>query len=239
MSTIEYISYPRNLESRPVLGLIRKDFENLRSRYPYLATLTIPYHSQENGLPERSDYSRIVKIEDKLEVGVRPLGEYIGHLVGEGRAILLFVFSNARPSPVTIRMGILNKEMFAFDPADWNWFDASARPSAQEIVISKYAPLYDQLSQAGDRHSAVRPVDFASHFKTSRGRDEFISAVTLRGFRLGSQGMWEPQPGDFWVEYVLDTSVEKFVMAPLVQELEESSHHFGGEFDGWACPVMR
>lgn len=163
MSTIEYISYPRNLESRPVLGLIRKDFENLRSRYPYLATLTIPYHSQENGLPERSDYSRIVKIEDKLEVGVRPLGEYIGHLVGEGRAILLFVFSNARPSPVTIRMGILNKEMFAFDPADWNWFDASARPSAQEIVISKYAPLYDQLSQAGDRHSAVRPVDFASH----------------------------------------------------------------------------
>jgi hypothetical protein len=49
----------------------------------------------------------------------------------------------------------------------------------------------------------------------------------------------EPEPDDFWCELVKDTSVEPDTIGRLTGLAREIAQKNGGEFDGWACPVMK
>lgn len=243
MSTAEFVSYHRDLETRPCLGMIRKDVAALRAQFPFLLALTLEYSSGPNGLPASSaDHQRISKIEDKLESAARPGAEFLGHVTGGGRTVFLFASRTAQVAPVTVGTGLFKKETFSLvAPATdaWAWFESGLAPTAVEIAVSAYLPLYAQLKQHGDRHEATRPVDFAAFFPSADRREAFLAEVFGLGFTLGQQGGWEPRPGDFWCEFVKETAIEPSVMGPLVLELEALAARHGGEFDGWACPVVR
>ncbi|MBC8064092.1 MAG: ribonuclease E inhibitor RraB, partial [Chlorobia bacterium] len=56
-------------------------------------------------------------------------------------------------------------------------------------------------------------------------------------FTRAEGSTWEPEPGDFWCEFVLATAVEKDIIAERTLYLRGVATEFSGEFDGWACHV--
>jgi hypothetical protein len=71
MSEASYISFVRDEETRPVIGMFREDLESLRISFPHLLSVTLNYQPAPTGVPADSgEYKRNNLIEDKLEKAV-------------------------------------------------------------------------------------------------------------------------------------------------------------------------
>lgn len=225
-----------------MLGMFRKDLEDLRRQFPHLLSLTLTYQPNPAGVPaDAAEYKRNNLIEDKLEKAVPPSVVLVGHLTGMGRTVILFVSKTPSVAPITVGLGLFKKETFnlvAPHPDPWAWYEANAKMTDLERVTSAYFPLYQQLEKHGDNHSKPRPVDFAARFSSDAGREAFLAEVFAQGYVLGKQGRWDPASGNFWCEFVKETAIEPSRIGPLVLELEALAVRHGGEFDGWACPVV-
>lgn len=239
MAEPEFISYYRNVDTRPAFGMIREDLPELKKRLPHLFFISLPYEAIDNGLPTPGEHKRVTKLEDKLAAAFKPRCEYIGHVLGEGRSIVIFVSKETEPASRSIKTSLFKEESFQLETASWAWFQAGIGPSEEEIILSSSLELYQELAAHGDNHSATRPVDFTSWFRSEEMCIHFMAEVESKGFRLGKDGHWEPLIGEFYCEYTLDTPIEQSVLAPILIELHELSERFNGEFDGWACPVTK
>lgn len=242
MNEPSYISFVRDAETKPMIGMFREDLESLRASFPHLLSLTLNYQPAPTGVPADSgEYKRNNLIEDKLEKAVPSSVVLVGHLTGNGRTVILFVSKTPSVAPITVGLGLFKKETFTLvppHPDPWAWYEANAKITDLERVTSAYFPLYQQLEQHEDDHAKVRPVDFAANFPTDAGREAFLAEVFEQGYVLGKQGKWDPAPSEFWCEFVKEMAIEPSRMGPLVLELEAVAARHGGTFDGWACPVI-
>ncbi|MDH4388631.1 MAG: ribonuclease E inhibitor RraB [Fimbriimonas sp.] len=242
MNNLQLVSYHRDPDTRPIMGMIRADVEVVRQQFPFLLTLTMEYSAGPKGLPANvSEHDRISKTEVKLELAVRPGAAFLGHVTGNGRTVLLFASKTAQMAPVTVKTRLFKREAFTLSAPcvnAWEWYESGLAPTEVELAISRYFRLYTQLREHGDQHNVPRPVDFAANFPTDSGREAFLGEVFAQGYVLGKQGKWDPAPGEFWCEFVKETAIEPSRMGLLVLELEALAAGHGGEFDGWACPVV-
>lgn len=232
--------YQRDRDGQVGLNLCLHVEPNRRQRLPHLATIRIPFQPREDGLPAAGQMDHAQKIEDKLNSALEPLGAvHVGHTVFGGSMVAAYYSPSALPSELTIKTGLLSKQTFEVvsrEDAAWTYYAQELEPTEIEKVIGEYNRLHATLRQHGDDHTKVRPVDFAAFFNIAEDRSRFLERVLADGFRMGSQGTWEPD-GEFWCEITFDTSIEPNRVAEIVLSLRQIAGECNGEFDGWACPV--
>jgi hypothetical protein len=244
-----YMVFPRGEEPDFRLILVATAPEFPLASHPILVLATIPFKDQGNGWHNQAEGNRIGKIEDKLTEKLEAQGMiFVGHVKQPRQMFAAFYSPNSGPASIEISTGFLKKETFALesrpDP-DWSYYNVNMAPGPIEVRINQDIQLHEALTRNGDNLTIPRPVDFGFLFATAEGRSNFIEESKKLGFELSSSGTWggpdhpEEPMDEYWCELVKSTAVEPIIIAEVCVELETLAKKFGGEFDGWACPVMK
>lgn len=213
-----------------------------RPNYPYLVLAAIPYLAQDNGLPAQGELSRVAKLEESLTNALKDCRAlHLGHVTHNGIFLVAHYAMRPAPDSVTIPTGFLKKSAIDLnvrkDP-DWSWFTASMEPTPLERVAHRNQPLYEVLTQHGNRPELPRPVDFTFFFKSPEGCQAAADKLSADGFRQSQQDIWESD-GSYGIELVREMATLPEEMDPLCVQLDKVAEELGGEFDGWACPVKK
>lgn len=212
-----------------------------RASHPYAVVFVLRYPALPNGMPTSSELARLNKIEDRL---VEELSKrhsiHIGHITGAGTMNVIFYANQKIEAPVSVKTGLFKKEDFLPDcrhDPDWSYYETAFEPTMIERESYLNEPVLENLAKHGDDHAKPRLVDFAARFPVEQQRSDFVALMMTVGFTMGEQGLWEPEPGDYWCELQKSMPVELEAICQVTGMLRERAASFGGEFDGWGCPV--
>ena len=182
----------------------------------------------------------MAKIEDAIEKTLGPRALWVGHVTEADATVSAFYATSAIEGSVKVKTGLLKTETFPPesrpDPG-WTWFGHHLAPTPLELVAHRNATLIETLEEHGDRSDVARPVDFAADFPTPEARTRFEEAVRTEGYAIDGTS-----DDDADLPHRLLFSKTIPVAPPGIDEvclrLTELAESFGGDFDGWACPVV-
>lgn len=233
--------YDRMEAGRPKIVTFTPTTPEERTTMPHAIIARLPFNAQPNGLPADGELKKVGEIEDKLEVELKSVGAlYIGHVNFNGSMFVLFYARQPAPARVSIKVGLFKKTEIALesrhDP-NWQVFELEMSPTEHEGQVIRNQKLLETLRTHGDNHQKVRDVDCAARFSAEADRAAFLDDVQRVANFVKVNETWEPEPDDFWCEFVISTAVERHVIAALCLELHKLADARQGEFDGWACHV--
>lgn len=214
-----------------------------RPNLPFQVTARLPYQAKDNGLPVNDELNRVARIEDQLVEALKPLGGlHLGHITSAGAMLVAFRMPEKAPVEITVKTGLLRKEQVELisrhDP-EWVWYETEMAPDEIESEMGRNQQLLITLQEHGDQHQKPRPVDFGAFFPTADARSAFLAAIHADGYRLTPVGIWEPEgTNSFWCEVVIETDVQPRSIATRCAYLRRQARQQGGDFDGWATPIV-
>lgn len=238
-----YYVFPRREEDALTLITVNSQPVDF-SRYPFHVTVNLPYQAQSNGLPAGKELQRVGNLEEKLGEALGSAVIHLGHVTGRGRLRVAFRSRTAAPAELKVKTGFLKTEMIpihsAHDP-EGMIYKREMRPEGHEIELCLNHELLDVLEREGDQSHTPRWVDFSAQFPSCEARAAFVEAVVAEGFIVTDRGLWEDQgrPIEYWCEVKRETSVEADTIGRFTMFLRAEAARHQGEFDGWACPVIR
>lgn len=209
---------------------------------PYAITARLPYKMREDGLPMQGELSKVYDLEEAIQKALEPKGAlFLGHVTYNGSMLVMFYGRESAPATVSVKVGLFKRVEIPLesrhDP-NWDVFALEMKPTELEAEQMRNYQLLGVLREKGDDPNKAREVDFSARFPSSESRSQFLKAIEENGFFVrDDKALWEPEPGDFWCEFVLATSIEDEVIARHGLYLRELASSLGGEFDGWACHV--
>lgn len=213
-----------------------------RRKRPVAVVLDLPYEPRPDGLPLPGELDKTNRLEDAVENLLSPLGGLsVGHVTGQGRVRAVFYMPSRDLPPLAVKAGLFKKVVLTPDLRDdpeWSVYETVLAPNPTERQISRDRVLLQTLARHGDLHERPRPVDFTLFFPTAAGRDLLMPIAVGEGWRLAEEGTWETDTGEYGVQLTKDTPVLPDVIAAECVRLQELAEPHGGEFDGWACPVV-
>lgn len=214
-----------------------------REKHPYAIVAMLPYAATDSGIPTKSDYARISKLEEQL---IDAMSEkqvwFVGHVIGDQKLISIFYSARAFGPSITFKTGLLSKITIDVDCREdrgWRVYFDHIRPTSDEALAAQYGELLDVLRKEGDVPTKVRSVDFAARFQGESDRAAFIREVADDRYVPTSQGAWEDDEGGHWVELGKASTLVPGDILAKVRFLTEVAERHGGEFDGWACSVEK
>lgn len=212
-----------------------------RATHPNAVVFVLRYPALHSGMPTSSDLAHLNKIEDRLieELSKRN-AIHIGHITGCGTMNVAFYANQKIEGPVTVKTGLFKKEDFQPDcrhDPEWTYYETMFEPTMIERESYLNEPVLENLAKHGDDHAKPRLVDFAARFPVEQRRSDFVALMMTEGFTMGEHGLWEPEPSDYWCELQKSMPVELDTICQVTGMLRERAASFGGEFDGWGCPV--
>lgn len=210
----------------------------------YLSLCKLPYRGRPSGLPEEQELSQAIRTEDAL---IKLFGKervYVGHTFCHN--VMTMAFYGAKPAPKSIVIETASGKPVKvatesrLDPK-WLWFDINLRPTPIERELNDNRGLLDTLANQGDVASKTRQVDFTAYFKSRDRAVAFAAHVATKGYKLTHQGIWKAEDGSQVVgcEAALTTTLEPITMAKNCLYFRTQAAAYGGDFDGWACPVTK
>lgn len=203
----------------------------------YTVVARLPYREQTNGLQADGELSRVSRIEDQIEEALTPLGAFhLGHISFNGAMQVAFLAPEGIPTELNIQAGLLELDVL-HDPSH-TWFQTEMSPTDVEFETSKNRTLHQTLAQHGDRSEAIRQVDFWAYFPTAEQRAAFLAAILASHYRLSSESEAEGA-NPFGCEFAADSDVSPETMAARCAFLRREAIQQNGDFDGWACPVVK
>lgn len=215
---------------------------NEHSNLTFVWTIPIRYEAMANGLPIEG-LGQAYKLEEQLTKALERLGGfYLGHITFGGAMTVVFRGPSKAPAQVEVRTGLFKKERISVttrEDASWQWHDQEMAPTHTELHMSKNRQLMDILSEKGDRHEVIRPVDFTAIFPSEADREAFLASVTGEGYGLNREGNWISDSGQYWCGIAKETSIEPEVIADCCAFLDIQARSNKGEFDGWATHVTK
>ena len=220
--------------------------EESKAEHPTLSCVlatSLEYAPESQGFPDSNAYKRLILIEDRMLDALTAQGfVYFGHILGDGRMLVVFRGSRPGPSEVTVKTGLLRKEtiqLFRREDANWEWHEAELAPTRRERVSSGQQDLHDKLEEAGNAADRPRPVDFTGRFRTTEAAERFVRAMVSAGFKTAEPAVHREAADDFWCELQLVTTVDEPTMTTLSIQVEDLAQAEGGEFDGWGCQIVK
>lgn len=214
-----------------------------RRACPYAVMFALPYRADARGLPDNSELDRVVAIEEKLMQQLQAVGHiHVGHVTAKGQMLVIFYCRAPINDPITVKTGLLSKATVTPDcrrDDHWSVFEEHLKISSMEVHLARNFALLSELKRHGDIHTTPRPVDFFAVFPSETARASFIAEISNRGYSYSADKMGTAPDGTAVIEFVKHTPVEDSVISAICAELDEFARQAGGEFDGWACPVMR
>ncbi|MFM9873454.1 MAG: DUF695 domain-containing protein [Fimbriimonadaceae bacterium] len=217
--------------------------------FPNLISVKIPYSGSQNGFPTTGERKKIDHIEDSLTSIIEsPQTRFVGRILKPNLSIIYFYSKSSGHPEVTIKTGLFKKESFSLetqpDP-EWHFYAANIKPTPLELHMNRSAQLHIVLLENGDDPSKPRVVDIGCTFPTRTALENFLAAATAAGFGHSDPKDWgSPEDPvdpaeDYWCELTKTTSIEPETIAQVCVDVEALCESHGGEFDGWACPVMK
>jgi len=234
--------FVRDRGGKPKLVTVLSD-RPPKEDFPYTVIAHLPYAAQENGLPAGDELSRVNRLEDQIEEVLTLFRVvHLGHITSDGGMLVVFCAPEKVPSTITIKTGLLKQEKLTLDvrhDPEWNWFDSEMGPTAVEVELSRNWNLLQKLASYGDRSEAVRQVDFWAYFKSPEQRAAFLGAIAAEGYRQSSESNDGKPPYPYGLEFAIQSDTQAPTMAHRCAFLRAEATKADGDFDGWACHVVK
>lgn len=136
-------------------------------------------------------------------------------------------------------MGRHEHEVGGGDDGEWAQYQMLLPPDGQPSPLASDAQVLSVLQQAGDRHELRRPVLHAALFPDAKSAAEFAEATEKAGFRVMGVMPPDDEGGAHLVEIEREHNVQLETILKVREKLTGLAERFGGEYDGWSCPVTK
>lgn len=198
----------------------------------------------ENGMPFGSEMRVVKDISDRVEAAAGTCSAVmVGRATGNGRREFHFYAPEAPPLLETLRKEVARFKDHQYDLAhdhdpEWNTYRQLCATPREQRESSDRA-VVEQLAQHGDRAELPRKVDHFADFPSAEARAAFQQTVIAQGFVAEEANETRSDDGSMrWDLHVTRVdAVELSHIVPITEWLEATAQHYGGDYDGWGCPV--
>ncbi|MBS1711517.1 MAG: DUF695 domain-containing protein [Armatimonadetes bacterium] len=209
----------------------------------YIVQAVFPFKQNERGWSDPEEGDRVNELEDKVIQKLEKLGMvYAGRVKIPGVVFSSFYSPEPGPASVSVSTSLLRKievELTSTPDPEWGYYKKFFVPTKLESYIGQCAQLHNQLRKNGDVFSIPREVDFACIMRKWDNVGPFLAEAATMGFVCPTPPEKSGSKGEYWCVFVRTTSIEPEVVCQLSLDLKEVAEKYGGEFDGWASPVMK
>ena len=233
-----------DLPASVLLNLALKADAPFRDR-PVLGWLFIDMkHPQPDGLPSPEEFEAFGAIEDQIDKCLRAASALdAGRICGQGRWERYFYI----PTGLDFD-GWASKTLKGFrdrvfqsgsrlDPDSRQYLEV-LYPALVHMQQIRNQPVLMQLQQAGDLNETPRLVDHFAYFPDEAGRNSFESWA--RSHDYDARALDRVETDRPWgTELRKVHGVDLATICDVTLELSEECQSRGGEYDGWASPVVR
>lgn len=239
--------YLRQVENRPAYIMVDSalaSFAPLKT-HPDLVNCRIEVKSfREDGLPDQKAFKAIYGFEDVANKVAQKSGQniYAGRF-GIANHVTYHFYAIA--GDALIKGLEMSPELIAITPfvctsqndSGWSVYLATLLPSPTERDGIENTKVREQLLKAGDNLTALRAIDHFAYFESTAGLNAFRSAVEQQGYKIVEAAKVLNDQGLFALSFTKDQSPAE--IDPITWELGLLAKSHRGQYDGWACPVIR
>jgi hypothetical protein len=185
------------------------------------------YPADPDGNP--FDATDITRVEDAIRACVAGLGgEYVGRIVGGGRARFTAHIATEPFQPVTIAGGSVTT---AYDP-HWAYVRDNLAPDERQHQMLSDLAMLDVLSGHGDPLSIPREVAHLAYFSAQQPAEQAAADLRADGFAAMVE---RDDEGEFALTALRRDPVQPPRVHELAWGVKETVERHGGTYNGWNC----
>jgi hypothetical protein len=200
----------------------------------------------EAGLPGKAELAFLYSVEDRLTVEMKrsAQGRLMGHTFGQGKATY-HVYIDTQDDALLRRLTEVGKGLRASTSVQIAPVSASRlnqhvlNPSPAEDQVAKDTMVLRQLAEDGDIAAASREIEHWAYFPDRASADRFAAIISAEGMSVLSLDEPAEAPGKVQVYFSHVGSVLPDDISSITIHLDELATRAGGQYDGWATPVIR
>ena len=230
------------------VNLALRDFE-YTANYPNRLHLQILYkNANDSGFPTREEGEYVYSIEDVVEEIVEQHGDMLAGVVKCDERVHIFVYAKNELGYYDEISEMMSKNFpdYAYtlavveDP-DWEMYFQALYPDRYEYQSIMNMRLIENIESHGDS-MVPRVLEHCLCFITEERGEAFLAKVMEEDFtKLSSENLTDNEDIDkeYPYELVIGREDDFEDIDETVWYLMDLAEEFDGEYDGWACHIVR
>ena len=224
------------------------DFE-FTANYPKRLHLQILYkNADDNGFPTREEGEYVYSIEDAVVEIIEQHGDILAGVVKCDERVHIFAYAK-NESGYYDEISEIMAENFpdyvytfaVFEDKDWELYFDALYPDRYEYQSIMNRWLIEDIKSNGDS-MVPRVLEHCLFFTTEENGEAFLTKVMEDGFtKLSSENLSNNEDIDkeYPYELVIGREDDFEDIDETVWYLMDLAKEFDGEYDGWACPIVK
>ena len=230
------------------VNLALRDFEHT-ANYPKRLHLQILYkNADDSGFPTREEGEYVYSIEDAVEEIVEQHGDMLAGVVKCDERVRIFAYTKNELGYYDEISAVMSKNFpdYAYTLAvvedeDWELYFNGLYPDRYEHQSIMNMRLIENIESHGDS-MVPRVLEHCLCFTTEENGEAFFTKVMEDGFiKLSSENLSNNE--DIDKEYLYELVIGREDAFENIDEtvwyLMDLAEEFDGEYDGWACPIVK
>ena len=229
-------------------NLALRDFE-YTANYPKRLHLQILYkNADDNGFPTREEGEYVYSIEDAVEEIVEQHGDMLAGVVKCDERVRIFAYTKNELGYYDEISAVMSKNFpgYAYtlaivDDPDWELYFQALYPDRYEYQSIMNMRLIENIESYGDS-MVPRVLEHCLCFTTEENGEAFLAKVMEEGYnKLSSEDLTDNEDIDkeYPYELVIGREDDFEDIDETVWYLMDLAEEFNGEYDGWACHIVR
>ena len=229
-------------------NLALRDFE-FTANYPKRLHLQILYkNADDNGFPTREEGEYVYSIEDTVVEIIEQHGDILAGVVKCDERVRIVSYAKNELGYYDEISEMMSEKFpdYAYTLAvvedeDWELYFQALYPDRYEYQSIMNMRLIKNIKSDGDS-MVPRVLEHCLLFKTEKNGEAFLAKVMEDGFiKLSSENLSNNEAIDKEHPYELVIGREDAFenIDDIVFRLIDLAEEFDGEYDGWACPIVK
>lgn len=210
--------------------------------FPHLGYVRVAMlHPRPDGLSSEAEFDALCALDDHLTGHIAAEGAalYVGRNTSGGHRDFYFYAADAdgferAAAAAAARHPAYRCEIGSRPDPDWSVYFDFLSPSEDDRQRILNRDLRSALEDRGDAPDEARPIDHRAYFPRRQAAAAFFERVEKLGFRAELPKTMDD--GDYAVDFVREDSPA--AMDEVTIGLARLVREFGGEYDGWGCPIV-
>ena len=232
--------YFTHVDGQPASMLLDLGIEAPIPGMSVMAYVTLDFQDpDENGMSRRSEYDKLMEIEDALVPALtHETCMFVGRCTTGGQRDFFFYMDNAKGveekvESVMARFDEYTWDMGLVEEPGWDTYLEFLYPDEQGMDTIWNNRVRRQLQENGDDLTISREIDHWLYFPSDADRDAFIVQAKAENFRITLQDDDPEKPHGVLAQR--DDAPED--IDDVTWPLRELAGAHGGVYDGWGCSV--
>ena len=234
-------------------NLALREFE-FTANYPKRLELQILYkNADDNGFPSREEGEYVYSIEDAVVEIIEQHGDILAGVVKCDERVHIFAYAK-NESGYYDEISEMMAENFpnyvytfaVFEDKDWELYFDGLYPDRYEYQSIMNRSLIENIKSNGDS-MVPRVLEHCLFFTTEENGEAFLAKVMEGGFtKLSSENLSnnedidkEDIDNEYPYQLVIGREDDFEDIDETVWYLMDLAEEFDGEYDGWACPIVK